>query len=83
MATTALYRPDRLFHPDPPDPPLSEAGGGGGSDGSVQLVEYDAGLGTPTAQGLTPDDQDLPAKAYAKAGDAPDFGWNTTTKAWT
>lgn len=49
-------------------------GGGGG-----QIIQYTA---DPTAEGLTPTNQDNPAVAYAAGGTGVTYTWNTTTHEW-
>lgn len=88
MATTDLYRTDRLFHPDPPNPPINQAGdngsgGGGGGGGSGQVMYYDiTDGGDPNAQSLAPDDTALAATIYEVNGAGPQFGWDPDSQSW-
>ena len=45
-------------------------------------MSYDSTLGTPTAQGIVPPFQNLPASIYDINGTAAIFGWNPKNATW-
>jgi len=45
-------------------------------------MSYDSTLGTPTAQGIVPPFQNLPAMIYDIHGTGNGYNWNYTTAAW-
>lgn len=70
MNVSAGYTPDKITHPPP-----QNVGGKG------QVMDYDPGLGDPTAQGIVPADPAAPAVCYPITAGVI-YGWNKTTKAW-
>lgn len=58
----------------------TSGGGGGGGGGAVQILQYTGA--SPTADGLLPTNQNLPAEAYKDDGTLPTYTWNTTSHTW-